>query len=407
MISWNRQGGIRYLQSAGLFTVLALWPVLSFSSALMQVAFWLSFSFWALALILKKEAPVLSDKVCLVLLGVFFTAVLVSMTVSDHPKQSFRGLIKVIRQIGTLFVVFYFFRIPAAQTKLKWVVFFSFLLLIADGAVQYFRGVDFLRGFEAQAASSGRRLSASFEHYGKLAAYLCAVLPVIIGYALSEWRRGIQRYTFWIWLGLASFGCTLLFFTRSRGAFIAFFLAFVSILLLRRAWKSLLVLFVCGIIFVSVLPKSMVIHLDAENKEQSVIERFELWHRAFDVIQATPWTGTGINTYAVAHQQHDTRKNWRVQNYYAHNGYLQTASEIGIPGALALILFFLRWVWIHKPSFQDRNADAEVRWGILGGALAFMIFCSGDTAMHSLQPVVAFWFVLGLLGAFNPAIRRS
>lgn len=407
MISWNRQSGIRYLESAGLFAVLALWPVLSFSSALMQVAFWLSFSFWALTLILKKETPVLPDKVCLILLAILFAAVLLSMTVSDHPKQSFRGLIKIIRQIGTLFVVFYFFRIPAAKVKLKWVVFFSFLLLIADGAVQFFRGVDFLRGFEAQVASSGRRLSASFEHYGKLAAYLCAVLPIIVGYAAAAWYKGWRRYEFWIWTGLSACGALLLFFTRSRGAFVAFFLMMFLLLLLRRSWKVLTLLCIACAVFVAVLPRSMVIHLDAENKEQSIVERFELWHRAWDVIKQNPWTGTGINTYAVAHQQFDTRQNWRVKNYYAHNGYLQTASEIGLPGALALILFLLRWLWIHKPSFRDQSPDAEVRWGFLGGALAFMIFCMGDTAMHSLQPVVSFWFVLGLLGAFYPADRRS
>ncbi|HRK61569.1 MAG TPA: hypothetical protein PLY88_03355, partial [Candidatus Omnitrophota bacterium] len=99
--------------------------------------------------------------------------------------------------------------------------------------------------------------------------------------------------------------------------------------------------------------------------------------------------------------------NWRVKNYYAHNGYLQTASEIGIPGTMALVSFFIWWLWINKPSAKDKTAVAEIRWGLLGGSIAFLIFCMGDTAMHSLQPVAAFWFVLGLLGAFNPKGRQE
>ncbi len=407
MMSFARKDWGVYLELAGLFCMLALWPVLSFSSALMQVALWLGFLFWLISLILKKEKPVLPDRIALVLIAVFFAAVLISLTVTDFPKQSSRGVIKVFRQIAILFLVFYFFRNIAAQSKLKFVVFCSFLLLVVDGAWQYFYGVDFLRGFEAQAASSGRRLSASLEHYGKLAAYLCAVLPVVIGFAAASFRKNAKSYLFWLWSLLSVSGATLLFMTRSRGAFVAFFLTAVIVAVLRRAWKVLAVLCIAGAVVVALLPRSMVIHLDAENKEQSIVERFELWHRAWDVIEQRPWTGTGINTYAVAHQQFDTRQNWRVKNYYAHNGYLQTASEIGIPGTMALVSFFIWWLWINKPSAKDKTAVAEIRWGLLGGSIAFLIFCMGDTAMHSLQPVAAFWFVLGLLGAFNPKGRQE
>ncbi len=403
MIHLSRQHYGDYFARIGLYCTLTLWPVLSFSSALMQVFFWSSFVCFVFCSILNQRVSLFTDKICLILLAIFFTAVVISMGVSDHPKQSFRGLIKVFRQIAVLGVVLYFLRDAATHIKVKFVVLGAFLLLIADGAWQYFTGVDFLRGFASQPASSGMRLSASFEHYGKLAAYLCAVLPVVLGYATASFKAGWRRWECFIWALLAVSGLVLFFLTRSRGAFIALFLSFVVMLFFRRSWKISGILFFAAIVFVASLPKSMVIHLDADHQEQSVVERLELWHRAWDVIQAKPLTGTGINTYAVAHQKYDTRKNWRVQNYYAHNGYLQTAAEIGVPGALALILFFLRWLWIHRPSLADRSVQAEVRWGLWSGCLAFMIFCMGDTAMHSLQPVAAFWFVMGLLGAFSSA----
>ena len=143
----------------------------------------------------------------------------------------------------------------------------------------------------------------------------------------------------------------------------------------------------------------MVIHLDITNKEQSLVERAELWHRAVDVVLMRPWTGTGINTYAVAHQKFDTRKSWRVQNYYAHNGYLQMAAEIGLPGTLAFVCFLFYWINRHRPRAKQNSSDAEIRWGILGGLFAFLVFCMADTALHSPQPVMTFWYAMGLFGA--------
>ena len=401
MISFLSEKRVSWFNQAAAVCLLAVWPTLTFSSVLLETFFWTSCAFCLLSLIGSRQWPILPDRLSLILIGFFFLAVLISMTVSDYPKQSFRGLIKVIRQIVIFILVFHLFQSAGLKSNLRLVALFSFLLLLSDGAYQFFTGTDFLRGFPAQDASSGKRLSAGLQQYGKLAAYLCTVLPLIMGWTLNAYRNPKLRQQLWYWLPLSLGGIVLLFMTRSRGAFLALFIGLMVMLILRRAWKTILIFVLAGALFVSILPRSMVIHLDRENKEQSLIERFELWNRAWDVIEARPLTGTGINTYAVAHQQFDKRKSWRVQNYYAHNGYLQIGAEIGLPGLFFLIFFFLRWAWIHRPQSFEKNPETEIRWGLFVGMISFMVACLADTAMHSLQPVMAFWFVVGLLGAFH------
>ena len=135
--------------------------------------------------------------------------------------------------------------------------------------------------------------------------------------------------------------------------------------------------------------------------KQSIVEQVELWKRALDVIDSKPWIGTGINTYDVAHEKYDTRQNWRVRGYYAHNGYLQLAAEIGVPG----ILFFLAFlVFFFRRGIQGARAVRGLpeEWTILGlmtGLLAFLIYALSDTNLQSPQPLMAFWFMAGVLMA--------
>jgi len=404
---FNTPSVANFFLKTSLLSMFGLWIALSFSSALTAIFLWTSFVSLVCHLAVSRSAPHWPDRWLLLWHYFFLPTVLISMTVSQYPKQSFRGLFKLLQHFIILTVAFNIFSaMPTLNRWRQWVLL-AFSLLVLDGMTQYFFGVDFLRGFYAQASSAGLRISASFETYGKFAAYLCSVLPVVLFCTLQSFRKRELRQELLLWIPLSLLGLFLMYSTRSRGGVLAFTFGVAIILLFRRSWKTLGVLLLVGLIGISLLPRAMVIHLDSENKEQSIVERFELWNRAWDVIRERPLTGTGINTYAVAHQQFDTRKSWRVQNYYAHNGYFQMAAEIGIPGVLFFIAFILRWLWIYRPKSFETDSDHDMRWGLFAGAVSFLIICLADTALHSPQPVMTFWFVMGLLGAAAQAKKTK
>jgi hypothetical protein len=88
-------------------------------------------------------------------------------------------------------------------------------------------------------------------------------------------------------------GLVLLIWTRSRGAFLSFLVGGVLWMVFTKRFKWLMVAgLIAGGAFLLV-PKSMIIHQNAEGQEQSIVERYYLWDRALNVIKAKPLTGTG------------------------------------------------------------------------------------------------------------------
>src|SRR5262249_30983462 len=64
--------------------------------------------------------------------------------------------------------------------------------------------------------------------------------------------------------------------------------------------------------------------------------RLELWRGALEVVRDHPIAGVGLNTFPfVLHALYGAPD---VHNPHAHNIYLQAAVDLGLPGALALLL---------------------------------------------------------------------
>ncbi|MBI4115243.1 MAG: O-antigen ligase family protein [Candidatus Omnitrophica bacterium] len=282
---------------------------------------------------------------------------------------------------------------------------FVLIFLGIDGMWQYVFGSDLLRHIPFEQASAGPRISASFKNYGLLASFLISFSP-LLGCRLS--REDKAGETFLKSLGFV-LSLLLLFWTRVRGAWVAFWGGLLFLALMQRKKIYFLLLLLPLVAIPILLPRSMVIHLDAEGKEQSLVERFYLWDRAVQVIQARPWTGTGINTYAVAHQKYDQRQNWRVQNYYAHNGYLQMAAETGLP-SLACFLTFLFFYFLKGLRFTAKRPDGEDRRtlaGIYAGIVNFLVLAIIDTIFHNPQAVLSFWFLAGWGLAYQRSVGET
>lgn len=391
-MSDTRFNTIEFLDRWVYLWTLAFLVSLTFSMALMEISFVAAFIGW-IALKAKKRTPLPFERKTFGALLAFVLLSILSFFWSEYPKESFRGIFKILQQFFLFWIVAETLETPERQKRTLQVLSYLFLFLGIDGMWQHIFGVDLLRGISFEPASSGPRISATFHNYGLLACFIVSFLPVLA----CQLRKGPGTgFLFQAAFGVV-FGILLLFWTRLRGAWLAllggivFFLWFSK----KRIYLAFLIpAFMVGFLF---LPRSMIIHLDQYGKEQSLVERFYLWDRAVQVIRARPWTGTGINTYTVAHSKYDQRQNWRVRNYYSHNGYLQIAAETGLPSLvcfLAFLFFYFKRALLLLKGSEDRIGGGTLI-GILTGIVNFLLLGAADTIFHNPQAVLGFWFLAG------------
>lgn len=391
-------------------TLIVMWAGLMFSKALVSIAVVAALIFWVLWRFQARDWRIRADFRILGILLAFLFWVTLSFFWSEAQAQSLKGIKKTAEHILIFLLVADVFQ---SQTSLrKWEKSFLIIALIVifDGWFQYLTGKDLIRGFASQPSGSGVRLSACFNTYGLFAAYLISTLPLLAGLAMRFWKENNKKYTAAFTAAFFS-SLPLLYLTRSRGAILAAVIGFFIFLLYRRYFIQFAAALLIAAAAVSVIPKNVIIHLDIERKEQSLVERWYLWDRALHVIKAKPLTGTGVNTYAVAHQKYDKTNNWRVKNYYAHNGYLQMAAEVGIPGLLLFLLFLLRWggvlfanlsAWFKNPGQNQAIPVLAIGLGVLN----FLVLALVDTVLHNPPSVKLFWYLSALALAYVPAKNK-
>lgn len=390
------------------YALCTLFAGLAFSSALVEITFFFALGFWLIHKFQLGISRIFSrwSKAALLfaLYAAFCTA---SVLWSEFQIQSVKGMLKVLQQFFIFWMVLDTFDEERTCGALEKVILTVGGILVLDGFYQYGSGRDFIRGFAGEAASSGYRLSASFKSYGLFAAFLVVTLPYLGMLALRVWKRGTEMPKAVLFSLIAIAGMACLFLTRSRGGFIAFGASLFFLFLFQKRWKLIGVLAAAAVAVILILPKGMIIHLDADNREQSLVERYYLWDRAVNVIKAKPLGGTGINTYAVAHQKYDKTQNWRVRNYYAHNGYLQIGAETGLTGLGLFLAGLILLIRRTLQSFAGNRAESARRWAVLTGVMGFMVMSLVDTIMHNNQSVMLFWFWLGLLAAENSSGTKT
>lgn len=416
------------LRLYAVISLLALWVSTTFSIALMEISVVCALVFWVGWHVQQKKGrhastpttpgvshshPEIKHRVSSGVdwalwtpLALFFILVLVSFFTSEYPKQSFRGIFKIAKPILIFIIVAELFRDTNSMKRFDGIFLAAFLMVTIDSSIQYAFGKDLLRGFAAEHSTAGIRLVGPFGNFAKMSTYLVLVIPVFAMRFWGDFTSFEGRKKSFYALALALAGLTLLYLTRCRGPVLALVLSMGVLFIYKRWFITLVIAFSLGLtILLTLVPRHVLIHQDAQGKEQSIVERFELWKRAIHVIETKPWTGTGINTYNVAHEKYDKTGNWRVRGYYAHNGYLQLAAEIGIPGILCFLGFLFMFFGRSLQAIRRARGSPEefILLGYLTGLLAFLIYAAFDNNLQSPPSLMFFWFMAGILMARQTA----
>ncbi len=313
--------------------------------------------------------------------------------------------------------VIYFLVIEAFQEEKHIKIFLGIFLLTAfvvclDSLLQFYITQKDL--FLGRIMTRGGA-TASFHHANSLGGYLTFVLPATASLFFFLKKK---NQLFFLPLVIIIMVWSLLL-TNSRASWFSVYFGFNLLLFLTH--RKLFLAFILSSLFLILFfyiraPQEFKrqLRIDEQSIQQSVDWRLALWEDSLKMIKAKPWFGHGVNTYMRVFRDYDrVEKEGFIKNSptYAHNCYIQMATEVGILGFFAFLWILGKlFKQVIKNILDDRLKDNKLRMisaGLISGIFAFLIHSFYDTNMYSLQLSSQFWFFVGILVVIDRLLTTS
>ncbi len=138
--------------------------------------------------------------------------------------------------------------------------------------------------------------------------------------------------------------------------------------------------------------------------------RSELWSGALEAIHAHPFAGVGLNTFRrLVSVSPLVFSDNPSDNTHAHNIFLQTAVDVGIPGLVAyLAILIVASAMCWEIYTRGTAIEARLALGLWASLLAVHLFGLTDSIALGAKVGLYFWFGLGLIaGAHHDVVRRQ
>jgi putative inorganic carbon (hco3(-)) transporter len=296
------------------------------------------------------------------------------------------------------------------------------------GLIQYLTGwqtiFGYVKRYDLQEAT-GTYINRN--HY---AGFLEMIFPFTIALALRELRKlqrkthpfrwrtalatsGLQTLMLWLSISIVLFAAVV--FSRSRMGILCLCISLVltaglysTSRLNRKAGLLLCAAFLVVSMAVtvwvglgSVLNRFQTVGQEYASQDYS---RLSIWRDALTLIGQHPWVGTGFGTFPIAYTAVQTSFLGQFVNH-AHDDYLELASDLGIPAALALVGSFVwvlaRAVWISRAKTE--NLDRHLAVACAGSILAILLHSFADFNLYIPANGILFASILGLTKSLQPA----
>ncbi len=216
---------------------------------------------------------------------------------------------------------------------------------------------------------------------------LCAGgIGLMIGFAIRK-RRGGQQLLYGIAVLLLLATVVL---TKSRGSLIGAMLVPGVYIVRRFGVKAVLPAAMLA------LPVLLLGGRGGASATMSTLNRYEAWAAGLDMFKKSPFYGVGARMFTDHH--------WLT----AHNSYILTLAELGLPGMFLFItLFYLAfrtlYVGLRELAKIPGTAAAQA-WGMALMSGMMGITFQINTLSMAYHSVI--WLFLGLVGAWYSAVRH-
>ncbi|PIQ89388.1 MAG: hypothetical protein COV72_03335 [Candidatus Omnitrophica bacterium CG11_big_fil_rev_8_21_14_0_20_42_13] len=337
-------------------------------------------------------------------LTLFFLANILAVVFSSNMKLSVNALIFKLSEYILIFIIAKDSIRSKSQCKFIIYAFLSSLFFISlDGFFQAIFKYDL---FRHRKLFQGR-VTASFINPNDLGSYLITAIPLALSLAFSGLGKKIKTAL----AVLAISAVSILMFTLSKGAWLAFLLALLF--WGRFSRKRYLLYVLAGILAIGfALPVffkfssfDLIKRMMLFSNDVGAMDRKFLWQAAIRMFIDKPAFGVGLGTFMENYPKFWLRPTTEIA--YTHNCYLQTLAETGIFGLLTFLLFLYIWL---KNTLQilAKPEKSFFYFSLLGltvGLIAYLLNSFVDTNFYSLPIAVLFWFILGLQQAVSRIIK--
>jgi O-antigen ligase len=248
------------------------------------------------------------------------------------------------------------------------------------------------------------------------------VMVVTIPFALYFLRAGNERKG--RLLGLISLGFILLGIVKSgsRGGFIALIAVMIYVLVRYRSIprKVRMSIALAGVAFIAVLGSdkywtqiSTIANPEGDYNWTDPVGRKAVWERGLGYVEHSPIFGVGLRAFPIAEGESDLARSLSAQNHgfkwsVAHNSFLETAAELGIPGLIVFVSFFvvsIRMLIAVKPGGKYgpwvTSREQAIAQMLVGSFLGFMVagvFVSAEYFSY-------LYFLLGMVIGLDKILR--
>jgi len=235
------------------------------------------------------------------------------------------------------------------------------------------------------------------------ATVLAGVTAVLIGLALEERRFGVRLA---LAVLIVLFVAALLF-TRSRGAWLGFGIAFLYIVLRVRSFRLTAIVAAGVLVLLSLESFRHVLFTrigETSMNDPSLTGRFVLWYYAWKVASANWLFGVGMENFKVVKQFYGFPAPMSIGvGYNAHNIFLEFLADLGVVGLVGLLWAIVGAVARLDSLTRSRRAEG---WGLAIGLTAGIIAYAVHGLLDALTWQHGAFMLLGMLLGLALCVRR-
>jgi O-antigen ligase len=215
---------------------------------------------------------------------------------------------------------------------------------------------------------------------------ICAgALSLLIAFAIRR-RGSLIVVVYWIAAAIVAWTVVM---TQSRGGLVAVMLVPGVYVVRKYGFKALVPALIVA------LPVLMLGGRSGESADESTRFRYEAWATGLDMFHHSPIFGVGARQF--------TEHNFLT----AHNSYVLTLSELGLPGMVmfvSIIYLSVKSLVVGLRELRDiPEAEVATTWGMSLLASMSGILFQINTLSFAYHSVL--WVFFGLVGAWCSAVR--